>query len=806
MKNNSNKDSEYLLVVKGLKKSFHTKSGTVKAIDDVSFNVRPGEIMGLIGESGSGKTTVGRLLIRLYNDFSGFISLDNQIISGKRISKKRSLFLHKNMQMIFQDPHASLDGQQNVYSILKEPLIVNKIMKNEYKDIFSDWQEVLKNFKYPFEKEVKNIELSNMISLNHESKSFIDEWQDQLLNLKFDFKNNKIDNIFNSYYSFLDSRQLKESYYVKKLFDNNDILLKKYFESQEKYRNNDLNSYESKLKNYKEKLNLTMELSTQSLNKYLTIKEQERIKNEIIEDQKRTSEYITNTTNMLLSQSLEYKNAYLSANEKANKTSDYIKHNDAKTEYFLYKHVYREFTKNINKLTYLEINNIEELINMINDSIISIQKTFIQVNMSDPKYLKKIKYIIASEFDLGMASFINISRNNKKTKLFERYEQKLALDEKKKTISIKTDPHKSKIDILSAKKDYQNTIDELNWNLKIYLENFNVEMRELQNEIDKESEFNKSLHVTLDNLNVEFDLTHKRFLKELELFLAQSGKTKEKISQQINFYDNKVKQKHESLKSFHIEVKNLQDDFIKMKHLVGIIQNKFSKPFVKKILLKEKIYKALEDVGLLRQFAWRYPHEFSGGQRQRIVIARAIISEPKLIIADEPIASLDISIQAQVVNLLKDLCKTKNMALIFIAHDLSMVEYIADRINIMHLGKIVEYGETSKVYDKPVHPYTINLFNSIPKISNANKPFEASGFELEYLEEQQDSGALVTDWKCSKDHYVYSTEKQFKKWMGMEVEEVEIPVEELVYEEVNNDFWNDSMKIQESLIIDVKKR
>ncbi|MGL5643860.1 MAG: ATP-binding cassette domain-containing protein, partial [Metamycoplasmataceae bacterium] len=237
MKNNSNKDSEYLLVVKGLKKSFHTKSGTVKAIDDVSFNVRPGEIMGLIGESGSGKTTVGRLLIRLYNDFSGFISLDNQIISGKRISKKRSLFLHKNMQMIFQDPHASLDGQQNVYSILKEPLIVNKIMKNEYKDIFSDWQEVLKNFKYPFEKEVKNIELSNMISLNHESKSFIDEWQDQLLNLKFDFKNNKIDNIFNSYYSFLDSRQLKESYYVKKLFDNNDILLKKYFESQEKYRN-----------------------------------------------------------------------------------------------------------------------------------------------------------------------------------------------------------------------------------------------------------------------------------------------------------------------------------------------------------------------------------------------------------------------------------------------------------------------------------------------------------------------------------------------------------------------------------------
>jgi oligopeptide transport system ATP-binding protein len=134
----NNKNNEPLLVVKGLKKSFHTNHGVVKAIDEISFTVKPGEVMGLIGESGSGKTTVGRLLIRLYSDFSGFISLNNQIISGKKISKKRNLFLHKNMQMIFQDPHASLDGQQNVYSILKEPLMVNKIMKYEYEDIFKD--------------------------------------------------------------------------------------------------------------------------------------------------------------------------------------------------------------------------------------------------------------------------------------------------------------------------------------------------------------------------------------------------------------------------------------------------------------------------------------------------------------------------------------------------------------------------------------------------------------------------------------------------------------------------------------------
>ncbi|WAM03347.1 ABC transporter ATP-binding protein [Mycoplasmopsis cynos] len=124
--------------------------------------------------------------------------------------------------------------------------------------------------------------------------------------------------------------------------------------------------------------------------------------------------------------------------------------------------------------------------------------------------------------------------------------------------------------------------------------------------------------------------------------------------------------------------------------LLDFILNPFKLWRIKKLFVKSTIYKSLEDVGLLKQFAYRYPHEFSGGQRQRIVIARALITQPKVIVADEPIASLDISIQAQVVNLLKDLCEQKNIGMIFIAHDLSMIEYIADRVQIMHLGKVVE--------------------------------------------------------------------------------------------------------------------
>lgn len=797
-----NKKSEFLLVVKGLKKSFHTKSGVVKAIDEISFSVKPGEIMGLIGESGSGKTTVGRLLIRLYGDFSGYVSLDNQIISGKRITKKRSLFLHKNMQMIFQDPHASLDGQQNVYSILKEPLIVNKIMKNEYDDIFTDWKDIIKNFKYSFQKKVRTIELSNIQALNSESEAFVNEWKDQLPNLVFDFENNKTDNIFNSYFSFLDSRQSKESYYVKKSFTNNESLLKSYFSYQKDYRNNDLNNYESKLKNHKEKLDLTMELSTQSLNQYLTIKEKNKLKEKIQEDKKASIEYISNVKNMLLSYLLEFKNSYLSFNESANKTTDYLEYNEFKKNFLLYKHVYKEFSKNISKLIYLTLNDVDELIRLLNESIVILQKTISnQVNKSDAKYLSKVKVIIVAEFDFRILSFINISSENKRVLELSQVEQRQMIDEKTKTIKIKSEPHKNNIDILSAKKDYQNTLDELKWNLQIYLEQFNGEMKLLDEDINSENEINKNHQVNINLLNSEFDQVHKRFLKELEEFSLKNNVPKEKISQLTNFYDNKVIQKKESLKSFDIEIINIKSDFVKIKHLVGIIQNKFSKQFVKKILLKEKIYKSLEDVGLLRQFAWRYPHEFSGGQRQRIVIARAIISEPKLIIADEPIASLDISIQAQVVNLLKDLCKTKNVALIFIAHDLSMVEYIADTINIMHLGKIVEYGETSKVYENPIHPYTINLFNSIPKISNANKPFEASGFELDYLDEQKKSKESVDFWRCSEDHYVYANESQYKKWMGLEDKKSK----KKKAEQDGGYVWKDDHKIRESIVIDVKK-
>ena len=179
--------------------------------------------------------------------------------------------------------------------------------------------------------------------------------------------------------------------------------------------------------------------------------------------------------------------------------------------------------------------------------------------------------------------------------------------------------------------------------------------------------------------------------------------------------------------------------------------------------IDQQVYKILETVGLVQEHATRYPHEFSGGQRQRIGIARAVVMNPELIIADEPISALDVSIQAQVINLLHELSKKMGLTILFIAHDLAVVKYFSDRIAVMYFGKIVELSTSDELFAHPFHPYTRALLSAIPlpdPLTEKSRSRIAYNpvFDHDYSKE----GPFMQE--VYPGHFVYCNTEEFEKY------------------------------------------
>ncbi|KLV27591.1 peptide ABC transporter ATP-binding protein [Niallia circulans] len=176
---------------------------------------------------------------------------------------------------------------------------------------------------------------------------------------------------------------------------------------------------------------------------------------------------------------------------------------------------------------------------------------------------------------------------------------------------------------------------------------------------------------------------------------------------------------------------------------------------------RQRVEELLEVVGLNKEHATRFPHEFSGGQRQRIGIARALAVEPDFIICDEPISALDVSIQAQVVNLLKKLQKERGLTYLFIAHDLSMVKYISDRIGVMYMGNMVELAEADELYENPIHPYTKSLLSAIPL---PDPRYERERKRIAYDPSVHDTSEPAELREVTPGHFVRCTEKELEKY------------------------------------------
>ena len=182
-----------------------------------------------------------------------------------------------------------------------------------------------------------------------------------------------------------------------------------------------------------------------------------------------------------------------------------------------------------------------------------------------------------------------------------------------------------------------------------------------------------------------------------------------------------------------------------------------------KKLIEQKVYDILETVGLVREHADRYPHEFSGGQRQRIGIARSVIMQPEMIIADEPISALDVSIRAQVINLLNDLRNTMGLTIMFIAHDLSVVKYFSDRIGVMYFGNLVELATSDELFAHPMHPYTKSLLSAIP-LPDPISEKDRKRIRYNPLVDHEFSEEEPQLREVSEGHFVRCTQKEFVKY------------------------------------------
>ncbi|MBN0970745.1 ATP-binding cassette domain-containing protein [Mycoplasma phocoeninasale] len=816
-------NKKVILSIDNLKKYFISQGSINKAVDGVSFDLHEGEIIGLIGESGSGKTTVGRTILRLYDDYNGFVRLNDKIISGKKISYQLNKFLRKNVQMIFQDPHASLNGQQNIYTILKEPLVVNGILKTKIKDIFKDWLQVKKAFKYSFQIQAMQLELQNLIEINSLAKPLFNKWVKEFQEMKFDTDLSKEDN-FTLFFGYLEERQNVESLIINQMYSNSSQLIDYYYEMQRRYRNDELEKVELDYTRAKELIRKEIMLSKISVKEIKAREELKKLNNEIKELKQSLKELRNENTNTFINFINENKNEASLINIARMMSTDleFYSYNLKNELLFLKK---AKILKHIKSLCpYLRFEEIREISTKLNE----YSKDFYSTHLQDLKFSKNLKQtihnLLDNNFKFGFDKYKKVSMSEKSNwdKLFNKKHEKIK--EVKKSMLVKELPKNSKDD-LEKFFEKTKTIEEKYESARLkMLVSYKDRIKDLYEKINKQTEIYKDLVEKQTFCNKKYEFFKEEFFKYVNLMTkekidAEKAKitslsaTKEDIkknaqaikrannairkhekelSLSLKMYESDISLKEDTLKSFDIEKTYLKRDIKSIYVLLGIdlkwveenlqANNKnskwterynffnsvFSFPIAKilvsELLSKIIIYKSLEDVGLLKQFAYRYPHEFSGGQLQRIVIARALITEPKVIVADEPIASLDISIQAQVVNLLKELCLKKNIGLIFIAHDLSMIEYIADKVEIMHLGKIVEKGKTESIYANPVHPYTINLFKAIPKISNANEKFENVSFALDYLDAQQFPN-IPEIFKVEDDHYIYGTKDQASEWI-----------------------------------------
>ncbi|MCB9498883.1 MAG: ATP-binding cassette domain-containing protein [Bacillales bacterium] len=332
---------------------------------------------------------------------------------------------------------------------------------------------------------------------------------------------------------------------------------------------------------------------------------------------------------------------------------------------------------------------------------------------------------------------------------------------------------------------YQNAIKEAKADAKKKIKNLNISTKKNPEQAEQNNE-------KIKEINKKLAETIKKNKEEITKALYDQKNCDKEFSKNLVIEnEKKYKQIFEEVKNDPVKLQEAKKKYndelriAKRSKLVTQIQMIFQDPIaslnprmtVQEIIsegliikgvkdkeyIQKQVYDILEMVGLVKEHATRYPHEFSGGQRQRIGIARSVIMNPEMIIADEPVSALDVSIQAQVINLLNDLRNELGLTILFIAHDLSVVKYFSDRIGVMYYGKMVELADSDELFRHPVHPYTRSLLSAIPL---PDPIYEKKRVRITYnpLAEHDYSVDKPTMRELIPGHFVYCNNAEEKKY------------------------------------------
>lgn len=770
-------EKKKILKIENLNKFFINRNNYKIALDNISFDITEGDFLGIIGESGSGKTTLGRTIIRLNDATSGKIKLFNKNISNKKISKQENLTICRSMQMIFQDPLSSLNPKMNILKIISEPIVINKSLKKENIKIIDSRHKTNFLFEYEILSGLAKNKYEKLYEYYVEYKKIINETITKIDDFKFT-NNDSWTESFSELETTFDHYIMSQKPVIEilnKMNENAKKIIKVY---DKKVKTNDLDPIYSKYIEYANNLD---EAKADFGNKENSINNLKKKFNKIKKD------IAFFKSNRLVKSEIKDLKIHIKLNSNGMKIAK------TKRDYNFKKILLIRDRLKLGILDdFLNFENVDEE-NLINEyrnirDIIDefFKNEFIRIfndNISE-NYEEKMSSI---DYDLIKKEI----ENNLSKSLIDFKNKLQMIDEKNKIIINVLLSEKTmiaeEISKLKLKKKKQ---EKTFYSSESYIQK-NNDFKKIKEELnlirkEKHKKHNDFIYKSLSELKEKIKIesnevkNRKNFLsKRLNILIKElidirpndlANFSKKDVSQVIKkntkSMKEQLKNKMSSFKLIDFEFTKILEHYFIEERICSSNRSKlfFYRNDFLKIMILEKVFELLESVGLKKEHAYRYPHEFSGGQRQRIVIARALINDPKIIIADEAISALDVSIQAQVVNMMKELCDKRDVTFLFIAHDISMVHYICNKVIIMHNGKIVEKGSTNKIFKNPIHPYTQSLLKAVPELWKMDVDLSLFGDNSNYSESYSISNKPYF-MKVENDHDVLATKEQFDKWV-----------------------------------------